>query len=140
MDNTHCIVPDQTSDVKPEGNLLRQIEEGGVKASQMIATVQRLYSGYEKTLHSKCKNGEKYGVMLRPDAMNAIIAQFAPELRNAARRDVRTKPRRIQARLSDAVYEALQQALRAKGVTVQQWIEDSVLGLINQTGGNEDGQ
>ena len=139
--NTICIVHEDAASVKP-ANLLRRIEEGGAKASQMIAAVQRLYPGYEKTLHSKCRNGERYGVMLRPDAMSAIIAQFAPELRNAARRDVRTKPRRIQARLSEAVYGALQQALRARGVTVQQWIEDSALGLINQTdeGSGRDGR
>lgn len=139
MGSTTCIVPDQIPDVKPT-NLLRQIEEDGVKPSEMIAVVQRLYPGYEKTLHSKCKNGEKYGVMLRPDAIAAIVTQFAPELRNNRRRDVRTKPRRIQARLSEAVYGALQQALRVKGVTVQRWIEDSALGLINQTGGSRDGQ
>ena len=140
MDNTHCIVHDQAADVKPEGNLLRTIEEGGVKPSEMVAVVQRLYPGYEKTLHSKCKNGEKYGIMLRPDAMTAILTQFAPELRNDHKRDIRTKPRRVQARLSEAVYAALQRALKSRNVTVQQWIEDSALGLINQTGGNGDGQ
>ena len=139
MDNTHCIVHDKAPDVKP-ANLLRQIEESGVKPAEMIATVQRLYPGYEKTLHSKCKNGEKYGIMLRPDAMAAVVTRFAPELRNGLRSDRRSKPRRVQARLSEAVYGALQRALRAKGVTVQQWIEDSALGLINQTGGNGDGQ
>ena len=138
MDNTHCIVPDQTTDVKP-ANLLKQIEEDGVKPSEMVAVVQRLYPGYEKTLHSKCKNGEKYGIMLRPDAMAAIVTRFAPGLRNDRRSDARTKPRRIQARLSEAVYGALQRALQAKGVTVQQWIEDLALTLIAQEG-EKDGQ
>lgn len=136
--NSSYILPENAADVKP-ANLLRQIEEGGVKPSEIVSTVQRLYPGYEKTLHSKCKNGEKYGIMLRPDAMAAVVTQFAPELRTTARRDVRTKPRRIQARLSEAVYGALQQALRAKGVTVQQWIEDLALTLIAQEG-EKDGQ
>lgn len=130
---TTCILPDQTADVKPS-NLLQQIEAQDVKASEMVAVVQRLYPGYEKTLHSKCRNGEKYGIMLRPDAMDAILTRFAPELRNSRKGDRRTKARRIQARLSDAVYGALQQALRAKGVTVQRWIEDLALALIAQEG------
>ena len=70
--NSSYILPENVADVKP-ANLLRQIEEGGVKPSEIVSTVQRLYPGYEKTLHSKCKNGEKYGIMLRPDAMAAVV-------------------------------------------------------------------
>lgn len=130
---TSCIVHEDGADVKP-GNLLQQIEKSGVKSSEMVAVVQRLYPGYDRFLHSKCRNGEKYGIMLRPDAMDAVVTEFAPELRNAHRSGPRSKPMRIQARLTEAVYGALQQALRAKGVTAQRWIEDLVLAFIAQEG------
>ncbi len=134
MSTTNSILPDQPIHVKSEGNLLRQIEESGVKPSDMITFIQRLYPGYEKTLHSKCKNGEKYGIMLRPDAMDAIMVAYAPALRSGHRSDRRKKPRR---RLSDALYGALQQAIRAKGMTIQQWIEDLALALITQSAKTE---
>ena len=133
MTYSNNIVQKSAADVKP-ANLLRQIEEGGVKPSEMVAVVQSLYPGYDRFLHSKCKNGEQYGIMLRPDATSAIITRFAPELRNGHRRDVRTKPRRIQARLSEALYGALQRRLQALGITTQQWIEDLALALIAQEG------
>lgn len=135
---TSCIVHEDGADVKP-GNLLQQIEESGVKPAEMVAVVQRLYPSYDRFLHSKCRNGEKYGIMLRPDAMDAIITEFAPGLRNARRSGPRSKPMRIQARLTEAVYGALQRALRAKGMTAQRWIEDLALALIAQEG-DKDGQ
>lgn len=133
MSTTNSILSDQPADVKAE-NLLKQVEASGVKPSEMVAVVQNLYPGYDRFLHSKCKNGEQYGIMLRPDATSAIITRFAPELRNSHRRDVRTKPRRIQARLSEALYGALQRRLQALGITTQQWIEDLALALIAQEG------
>jgi len=135
---TNCIVHEDASPVKPS-NLLQQIEAKGVKPAEMIAVIHGIYPGYEKSLHSKCKHGEQYGVMLRPDAMSAILTRFAPELRNGHRSGLRSKPRRIQARLSEAVYGALQQALRARGMTAQRWIEDLALALIAQEG-DKDGQ
>lgn len=133
MSTTNSILSDQSADVKAE-NLLKQVEASGVKPSEMVAVVQSLYPGYDRFLHSKCKNGEQYGIMLRPDATSAIITRFAPGLRNGHRRDVRTKPRRIQARLSEALYGALQRRLQALGITTQQWIEDLALALIAQEG------
>ena len=49
-------------------------------AKDMVAVVQAIYPKYDKTVQSKCENGDAYGVSLRPDAMAALYAHFAPEL------------------------------------------------------------
>ena len=51
-----------------------------IPAKDMVAVVQAIYPKYDKTVQSKCENGDAYGVSLRPDAMAALYAHFAPEL------------------------------------------------------------
>ena len=51
-----------------------------IPAKDMVAVVQQIYPKYDKTVQSKCENGEIYGVSLRPDAMAALYAHFAPEV------------------------------------------------------------
>ena len=61
-----------------------------IPAKDMVAVVQQIYPKYDKTVQSKCENGEIYGVSLRPDAMAALYAHFAPEVveqRKAAKKD-----------------------------------------------------
>lgn len=55
-----------------------------IPAKDMVAVVQQIYPKYDKTVQSKCENGEVYGVSLRPDAMAALYAHFAPGGRGAA--------------------------------------------------------
>ena len=43
-----------------------------IPAKDMVAVVQAIYPKYDKTVQSKCENGEAYGVSLRPDAMAAL--------------------------------------------------------------------
>lgn len=62
-----------------------------IPAKDMVAVVQAIYPKYDKTVQSKCENGEAYGVSLRPDAMAALYAHFAPELARAAKRSKRTR-------------------------------------------------
>ena len=50
-----------------------------IPAKDMVAVVQAIYPKYDKTVQSKCENGDAYGVSLRPDAMAALYAHFAPE-------------------------------------------------------------
>ena len=140
--NTHpeIILHDQGPTVKYDENLLIRLDAEGVAPSDVVSTVQGLYPKFDKPLLSKCRHGDQYGVMLRPDALDAILTAYAPGLRNAPRRDVRTKTRRIQCRLSDTAYRALQRAISASGLTVQRWIEDMVLNLINQTSAKESEQ
>lgn len=49
-----------------------------IPAKDMVAVVQALYPKYDKTVQSKCENGDAYGVSLRPDAMAALYSHFAP--------------------------------------------------------------
>ena len=61
-----------------------------IPAKDMVAVVQQIYPKYDKTVQSKCENGEVYGVSLRSDAMAALYAHFAPEVveqRKAAKKD-----------------------------------------------------
>ena len=51
-----------------------------IPAKDMVAVVQAIYPKYDKTVQSKCENGDAYGVSLRPDAMAALYSHFAPEL------------------------------------------------------------
>lgn len=105
-----------------------------IPAKDMVAVVQRLYPKYDKTVQSKCENGEAYGVSLRPDAMAALYAQFAPELvkpQNAVKRDKHRLTCRISARLETADYEALQQLVAAEGyATMQDWLTATVRTFI----------
>lgn len=44
----------------------------GLPAKDMVAVVQGLYPKYDKTMQSKCENGDDYGISIRPDAMKAL--------------------------------------------------------------------
>ena len=48
-----------------------------IPAKDMVAVVQAIYPKYDKTVQSKCENGDAYGVSLRPDPM----AEFMLTLR-----------------------------------------------------------
>lgn len=133
--------------VKDEGGIvmaeeLRELRLAKqIPAKDMVAVVQRLYPKYDKTVQSKCENGETYGVSLRPDAMAALYAQFAPELakpRNAVKRDKHRLTCRISARLETADYEALQQLVAAEGyATMQDWLTATVRAYIARDGDSE---
>ena len=96
-----------------------------IPAKDMVAVVQAIYPKYDKTVQSKCENGDAYGVSLRPDAMAALYAHFAPELaegRKAVKKDAHRLTCRISARLETADYEALQRLIEAEGyATTQDW-------------------
>jgi len=97
-----------------------------IPAKDMVAVVQAIYPKYDKTVQSKCENGDAYGVSLRPDAMAALYAHFAPELaegRKAVKKDAHRLTCRISARLETADYEALQRLIEAEGyATTQDWL------------------
>lgn len=97
-----------------------------IPAKDMVAVVQALYPKYDKTVQSKCENGDAYGVVLRQDAMDALYARFAPELKEALQRRRKDRHRltcRISARLESELFQALQQRMEADGyATAQEWI------------------
>ena len=107
-----------------------------IPAKDMVAVVQTLYPKYDKTVQSKCENGDAYGVSIRPDAMKALYEQFAPERLEAPKRTRHGQHRltcRISCRLENEDYEALQQLIKASGcATVQDWLTGIVRGLIEK--------
>lgn len=107
----------------------------------MVAVVQAIYPKYDKTVQSKCENGDAYGVSLRPDAMAALYAHFAPELaegRKAVKKDAHRLTCRISARLETADYEALQRLIEAEGyATTQDWLTATVRRCIAEAGETE---
>lgn len=103
-------------------------------ARDMVAVVQRLFPKFDKTVQSKCENSE-YGVCIHPKAMEALYAEFAPEIPEARKRRKRDAHRlacRITCRLANAEYEALQQAARADGyATMQELVTALVRGYLS---------
>lgn len=126
--NLDSIIADGRQSVKDFSDLAMLREYSKVNAVQMVEVVRSIYPGYDKMLQSKCENGKKYGIQLRPDATRALIQRFAPEFLEKPRKPNRKKPNRIQARLPDALYEQLQQHLQRSGQTMQDFLE----GLVSQ--------
>ena len=111
-----------------------------IPAKEMVEVVQALYPKYDKTVQSKCENGEAYGVSLRPDAMNALYTKFAPELLEARSKRKGERHRltcRISGRLENEVYAALQQHMEADGyATAQEWVTAMALRYIHEKEGD----
>lgn len=99
-----------------------------IPAKDMVAVVKALYPKYDKTVQSKCENGDAYGVCLLPDAADAIIDTFAPELKHKPKKkDTHRLTCRILCRLENDVYEELQRNVKADGyTTMQDWMTDIV--------------
>ena len=96
----------------------------------MVEVVRTLYPKFDKTVQSKCENGSSYGIALRPDAMEALYKQFAPEIlegRRLAHKERHRLTCRISARLENDDYAALQQHQKADGyATMQDLLTDLV--------------
>lgn len=107
-----------------------------IPAKEIVAVIQRLYPKYDKVALSKCENGDTYGVEIKPDALDAVYAEFAPELLEAHSKPKKTDHRltcRISARLEDGEYSALQQHIRADGyATMQDWLTDTVRAYLEK--------
>lgn len=131
------IVPAFPGEVKPKPtNLLQRLRtERGIPARDLVEVVAAIYPKYDKTLHSKVEHGEEYGIRLRADAERALREHFAPDRPSAARKPRRSKPHRVQVRLSEAVYSLLQQRLARSETTMQDLIEGLILKYIANEGG-----
>jgi hypothetical protein len=89
----------------------------------LVEIVRGLYPKYDKTLHSKVKRGDAYGITLRQDAQKAVCEAYGINPSNQRRSDNRTLPGRISCRLDNATYEALQQLVKSDGYdTMQSWL------------------
>lgn len=108
----------------PVSDELRALRlEKNLPAKAMADVIQRLYPKFDKTVLSKCEHGDEYWVQIRADAVDALYAEFAPELlaaRKRARDGNRRLTHRVSARLTDEDYEALQRHMRADGYATNQ--------------------
>lgn len=103
-----------------------------IPAKDMVEVIQKLYPKYDKTVQSKCENGDAYGVSLRPDALKAVYEAFAPDAlegQERAKRDYHRRTCRISARLDDGLYAKLQQQMEADGYKTAQ---DLITAMVNQ--------
>jgi len=108
--------------------------EHNLKAADIVEVVKRYYPSFDKTMLSKCERGEKYGVNIKPEIMNAIINELAPESRESIKRRIRGGHRllhRVQARLENDDYELLQQLREREGYkTLQDLLSDLIKNYI----------
>jgi hypothetical protein len=96
----------------------------------MVSVVQTIYPKFDKTLQSKCERGDVYGIAIRNDAMNALLAKFAPEAGRPAERRKGDRHRltcRVSCRLSEDEFRLLQQHVKTDGFgTMQTWLADQI--------------
>lgn len=118
-------IPSTAEKVKPS-NPLRDLRlQSGATAKDMVEVVQTLYPKYDKTLQSKCENGDDYGVELKADAMEVLRTAFLPDSVTPVpiKKENRRLTCRIYGRLTDDAYERLQQAMETDGyATTQDWV------------------
>lgn len=96
-----------------------------IPVREMVEVVRPLYPKYDKTVQSKCENGDAYGVDLRKDAMEALYKAFDPEALTKARKkkDCHRLICRISCRLETDEYVKLKQLVEAEGYgTMQDWL------------------
>ena len=126
---------------KSTPNELRELRTSrGLAVKEMVAVVQGLYPKYDKTVQSKCENGDAYGVTIRRDALKALYMHFAPELLEPKKQTRHGQHRltcRISARLENSTFAALQQRMQADGYqTFQELLTALVLRYVE---GDADG-
>lgn len=100
-------------------NELRELRTSrGLAVKEMVAVVQKVYPKYDKTVQSKCENGDAYGVTIRKDALKILYQHFAPELLEPKKQTRHGQHRltcRISARLENSTFAALQQKMQVDG-------------------------
>lgn len=105
-----------------------EISKQGISGAQMVDVVRRVCPKFDKTLISKCRNPD-YGVQLREEPAKALRQEFLPLLANISENPQKKRDssghkltKRIQCRLPDDEFEALQQRIKTDGYqTVQEW-------------------
>lgn len=109
----------QSGGEKSTPNELRELRTSrGLAVKEMVAVVQELYPKYDKTVQSKCENGDAYGVTIRKDALKVLYRHFAPELLEPKKRTRHGQHRltcRVSARLENGTFAALQQQMQVDG-------------------------
>ena len=112
----------------PDVKVLRDfVKRRHIPLMDILEVVQTIYPRCDKSLLSKCAHGEETGAQLRGDAMRALMVHFHEDCETGPRKPVRKKPHRIQCRVDDEVYEALQRRLAAIHLNTQDYLEHLIL-------------
>lgn len=70
-------VPHQPPTCQDNPHWLRELRLlYGVKATEMVEVIRAVYPAYDKALHSKCEQPEKYGITLSTEAKQLLIQHF----------------------------------------------------------------
>ncbi len=104
-------------------------EEHGISQRDAVNVIREQYPGMDKHLLSKVENPEKYGVRLVNGAEQALEDAFATTAVKPRKPDKRRKPKRVQCRMSERLYNRLQQALNKAGYDTMQ---DGLEAIINE--------
>lgn len=123
--STSSIVSHNSEDVKTEP--LRELRiSKAISANEMVEVVRELFPKYDKTLQSKCERSSEYGVRIRPEAMDALVAKYAPEQLEEIKRKRRGGHYlkcRVTCRLEDAEYAEFVKLVHEDGFdTIQAWL------------------
>ena len=108
-----------------------------IPAADIINVLQRFYPGIDKPLLSKLERPQKYGITLKPDAMDALVESFlSVDAKSAYKYRKNGSHRltcRISCRLESDDYDALQQLVQADGyATMQEWLTQTVRHIIHE--------
>lgn len=119
------IVSQKSEDVKTEP--LRELRiSKAIPAKEMVDVVRAIFPKYDKMLQSKCERSSEYGVRIRPEAMDALAAKYAPDEVEKIKRKRRGGHRltcRVTCRLEDAEYAEVVKTVREEGFdTIQSWL------------------
>ena len=108
---------------------LKALRKSGMANRDIISAIQTRYPKFDKTMLSKADT-DKYGVQLRREVVDALIADLDPELKATIKHQrggYHNLTCRITCRLPDDVYAVLQQLIKANGYsTTQAWLSHLV--------------
>lgn len=96
---------------------------------EQVKAIKEVFKGYDKSLNSKVKKPEKYGIALIPEAKALIDENDAPkrpEKRSASRAS------KITIRISKTRRAALQRLCRANKTTMQEFLLDFIVESIEK--------
>lgn len=111
-----------------------------IPGKDMVDIVKPLYPKFDKTILSKCENGDAYGVDLRKDAMNALYKHYDPEGRlKPKKKDAHRLSCRISCRLETVLYNKLVQLLKDSPHNTMQELLTAVITEYIRKAGDTDG-
>lgn len=135
-------VPEPRRESNTANDTLRDLRiNNKIPVKEMVEIVKRFYPRFDRTTQSKCEHGRECGIDIKPRALDALLAEYAPEQLEAERhrRDgYHRLKRRITCRLEDGEYNALTKRIREDGFdTVQSWLTWIVRNYLRKEQKNE---